>query len=172
MKGITVSVDTGCFAYLDEFVDFQGDLKEISEESLSKLKSRIIYMGFAVPFFVWKDGEVLNILDGHQRKLALLSLKAEGWNVPKLPYVEIPAASEAEAREKLLAISSQYGDFNVSTLKEWMDELNSDYSDTLRFVSEEITFNLDMDLGFGDDNEEEEQEVQKCKTCPNCGHEW
>lgn len=172
MKGIAISVDTGSCAYLDEFVDFQGDLKEISQESLEKLKKRIVSMGFTVPFFVWRCEDSLKILDGHQRKLALLSLKADGWHIPQLPYLEIPAENENEAREKLLAISSQYGDFNVSTLKEWMDELDSDYSDTLRFVSQEITFDLDMDLNFGDDNEEEEEQVQKSRSCPNCGHEF
>ena len=168
MKTIDVSVDTGNSAYLNELIEFQGDLKELSGESLDKLKKRIVDLGFTVPFFVWIDDGVYRILDGHQRKIALLSLKAEGWNIPKLPFVEIPAENEKNAREKLLSISSQFGDFNVDSLKLWMDELDSSVADTLRFVSEEITFDLDFD--FGEDNSEEKP--TKTTECPKCGHEW
>ena len=77
-------------------------------------------------------------LDGHQRIKALCSLREEGWDIPLLPVAFIEASDEADARKKLLAISSQYGEFDADELSEWMKGLDDGIADTLRIVDEEM----------------------------------
>jgi DNA modification methylase len=50
----------------------------------------------------------------------------------------IEASDEADARKKLLAISSQYGEFDASELSEWLDEIGGEVAETLRLVDTEI----------------------------------
>ena len=168
MKKIDIKIDTGTSYRLNELIDFQGDLKELTAENLDRLKSRIVSLGFTVPFFVWENEGVAHILDGHQRKIALTSLIADGWNVPALPAVVIPADSVEDAKEILLTITSQYGEFNVDTLKKWCEDLDGAVSETMRFVSNEITFDLDMSLDF-EDEQPSEVDHENINECPECG---
>lgn len=174
MQKINVVV-TGCelLLSLEELCEFQGDLKEISSENADKLKRAITEYGFCAPFFVWENDGKYNLLDGHQRKIALTSLKSDGWTIPKLPAVEITGADYDEARARLLAISSQYGEFNVDTASRWAEELGNDILGNLRIVDTEITFKLDLDFGeFGIDDEDNSENAPSTKVCPSCGHEW
>jgi hypothetical protein len=96
---------------LDDLEPFQGGLKSITRENAEALKRNIARNGFSSPFFVWRNGKRRMLLDGHQRLRALLELRREGWEVGPLPYAEVDAADECEAKRKLLAIASQFGDF-------------------------------------------------------------
>ena len=75
---------------LDRVVAFQGELKSITRKNLEKLKSRILKNGFNVPYHIWIDKqgkkETYYILDGHQRTKALHELRAQGYEVPPLPF--------------------------------------------------------------------------------------
>lgn len=158
------------FASIHELEDFQGDLKSISEESLEKLKSGIVANGFIVPFYVWEDSGIYKILDGHQRKIALLSLQADGYEIPKLPIVQLYGESEADAKLVLLSITSQYGEFDVKELESWVDSLSDELASVFRFTDSEIKFDLpEIDI---DSEEEPSEDKLKMKCCPNCGHEW
>jgi len=119
-------------------VDFQGTLKKLSKKNLEKLKKRIIEDGFNVPFFVWDNAGEYMIMDGHGRLKALLSLREEGYDMPLLPVAIIEASDITDARKKLLAISSQYGEFDMEDLGDWLDEMSDDVSETLRLVDGEI----------------------------------
>lgn len=90
----------------------QGSLKSISKKNLVKLKNSILENGFSFPFFVWNnDGDAqIYIIDGHQRKIALESLRDDGYSIPQLPVHFIEADSMSEAKKKLLAAASQYGE--------------------------------------------------------------
>lgn len=123
---------------LDRIEEFQGNLKKLSKKNLEKLKKRIIEDGFNVPFFVWDHEGQYKALDGHQRIKALCSLREEGWDIPLLPVAFIEASDEADARKKLLAISSQYGEFDASELSEWLDEIGGEVAETLRLVDSEL----------------------------------
>lgn len=133
---------------LNQLMEFQGELKRLSKRNLERLKSRIIEDGFNVPFFVWENGGEYMILDGHQRLKALVSLHEDGWEIPLLPVAFIEAEDEADARKKLLAISSQYGEFDAEELGDWLQELGDDIAETLRLV--------DGDLEIPTDQEERE----------------
>jgi len=122
----------------DSLIQFQGDLKTLSNANLEKLKTRIVKRGFRMPFYIWVNNEQNKILDGSQRDKALKSLKNEGYEIPLLPVVYIEAESEIDARETILGISSQYGEWNKTELDAWLENIDSEIKDTLRFVDKEI----------------------------------
>ena len=122
---------------IEDVKGIQGNLKTINRKNLEKLKGRILKHGFNVPYHVWiHDGHHF-LLDGHQRTRALLELQAQGYAVPPLPYDVIEAKDLQDAKDKLLGISSQYGEFTMEGLREFtmdMGEVDPD----LRLPSGEI----------------------------------
>ena len=121
---------------LEEVRGFQGNLKKIDRKNLEKLKNRILKLGFNVPFAIWKHGKEMTLLDGHQRTRALLELQAQDYAVPPLPYFLVEADNEQDARDKLLGISSQYGEFTMEGLREFT--LGMDVDQDLRLPAGEI----------------------------------
>ncbi len=83
------------------------------------------------------------ILDGTQRREALLPLEAEGWTVPPLPVIYIHAVDEKEARTILLSISSQYGEWVEEELAAWLAGVDAEIAKTLRLVDKEIRIEID-----------------------------
>lgn len=108
---------------------------------------------------MWDHEGMYKALDGHQRIKALCSLREEGWDIPLLPVAFIEASDEADARKKLLAISSQYGEFDSAELAGWLSEMDEGIADTLRIVDGEIDIILkDPEETEGDDELPEEVE--------------
>lgn len=97
----------------------QGNLKDLTEENYAKLKNVLEKDGFIVPLFLWKRGDNYYLIDGHQRHRVLTS---EDYQPHEVPYVEIEAKDEADAKKKLLRISSQYG----TITQEGYDEFSAD----------------------------------------------
>jgi len=140
---------------LEQLSRFQGSLKRISKRNLEKLKLSILRNGFSAPIFVWRNGGANNILDGHQRLTALRSLEADGHAVPKLPVAYIEADSEQQAKAKLLAITSQYGDFVKEGLDEFLVDLDpSAILDTVRLVDRELRIGGQLGVPATKDDDE------------------
>lgn len=116
---------------LDYFQNFQGELKKISQDNLKRLKKSITGGGFTAPLFIWKD----KILDGHQRKIALESLRYDGYEVPEIPYVEIEAENEIEAKKILLTFVSQYAEVNKFGLEDLLRSVGMSAIDALEFAA-------------------------------------
>lgn len=148
MKEIEIKCTGTDYLNIKQIDDFQGSLKKISKKNLANLKRRIIEDGFIAPIFVWKHEGKNKIIDGHGRRFALLSLFEEGYTIPDIPVAFIEASDEADARKKLLAISSQYGEFDAEELSDWLEGLGADVAETLRIV--------DGDVEIPTDQEEEE----------------
>ena len=176
MAGKKIKITCEGTDYVDykTLAPFQGDLKIITDENLDKLKRSIIKYGFTVPKFVWKSGKKSYILDGHQTIKALDSLFADGYEIPDIPIVYIKAKDKKEAKEKLLHITSSYGEFNTTGLADFMLGAEINISDLeIRLPSGEIPL---MFEDFNYDNfftEEIDQKEKKVKTvvCPKCGEE-
>jgi len=115
-KVIEVKCEGAAYKPIGELIDLQGDLKHLPQEKARKLKASIIKHGFIAPFFVWDNDGVLRLIDGHQRLKVLKAMKEEGWEIPELPVVYINAEDEESAKEKLLQVSSQYGEFDISEI--------------------------------------------------------
>jgi len=125
---------------LDSLIPFQGDLKTLSEPNLAKLKASILKYGFTAPCFIWEHDGVKSPLDGHQRIAALLALRDEGYSIPHIPVDYIEAKDEKEAKEKLLHISSQYGEFTQEGIANFVLDAGLDISELdIRLTNEELT---------------------------------
>ena len=157
-----------------EFVDFQGDLKELmSSEEHEKIRASLLKHGIFVPAFVWFDeDECPNILDGHQRKTAFASLEAEGYEIPEIPYVKVHASSCQDAAEKLLQINSRYAVMNPYT--SWFKDIGfSDIDEVMGAVNIPELSDMVMtqnNHSFKEYDETIAEGVEVC-TCPTCGHE-
>lgn len=151
--------------------DFQGDLKVLTDDNLDKLTGAILKYGFTAPVFVWKHSAFNYILDGHQRVKALEALEADGYSIPPVPIVYVEAKNKKEAKEKLLHISSQYGEFQYEGVQAFAADLDLPALD-LRIVNIEMPL---TDIGMFDfepiDREGYEPPDQQNCICPECGHE-
>jgi hypothetical protein len=170
MKKIEISCKAADLLPIDSLEDFQGKLKKISKKNLDKLKKRIIKDGINVPLFVWRINDWCRILDGHQRLKALLSLREDGYELPLIPVAYIEAENEKDARQKLLGITSQFGEFEIEELSEWINEIDKEISDTLRFANSEIKIKNE-DLSIEDFEENKKEDFEKM-ICPKCGFKW
>jgi DNA-binding Xre family transcriptional regulator len=106
------------------FIPIQGNLKTRTREQLYGLRSSIIKYGFSFPVFVWKDGKDYFTLDGHGRDFVSKELVSEGWRFKQkdgivntsLPCCFIDAKNRIQAKEKLLALNSEYGNITKEGL--------------------------------------------------------
>lgn len=145
---IKVTCETRDVVFLEDLKEFQGGLKERTSEDIEKIKKSIKRFGFATPFFVWKDGEINRVLDGHGRLKALQSLEKEGEKIPPLPVVYIECENEEEAKNLLLRIVSSYGAMTREGVLDFMGDFSLDIADvSLPFGV--IDFDLSLDLDFG-----------------------
>lgn len=154
---------------LDAILEFQGGLKKLSKANLEKLKKNILLNGFIAPIFVWDDKGDYRILDGHQRLAALISLRENGYDIPLVPVDVIHAGSEAEARQMLLSITSQYGEFDLDELTEWVNDIDKDIKDLLRFTDQEIK------IGSGEpeiETEGDDEITEDVKPVSKLGDLW
>ena len=139
---------------LDAILEFQGNLKKLSGKNKDKLVSSICRLGFIAPVFVWDNQGDYSLLDGHQRTKTLIHMREQGWDIPMIPVVFIEADNEKDARAKLLAITSQYGEFEIQELKDWVSEFDLGLIEAFRFTDEELgvfTFNEDGTLAEEDE---------------------
>ena len=119
---------------LHQLTEFQGELKERSAGDIEKIIKSIRKHGFSFPFFVWahagENGNYINhVLDGHGRLEALKKLQSEGEEIPPLPCVYVSAENEAEAKEKLLKLNSQYGHMTAESVAQFLDGLQIDFDE-------------------------------------------
>jgi len=132
-----------------EVEEFQGNLKDLTKDNYARLKKSIEENGFFIPMFLWKYKGKFKVLDAHQR---LRVLKKEEATPYKIPYIEIEAKNEQEAKKKLLLISSQYGTITQEGLDEFAFDLDTDWmADTINF---------DNVLDFDEPTEIEEDEYE------------
>ena len=117
------------FINIDDLHEFQGELKERSADDVDKIIRSIKKHGFSFPFFIWRKGKKNNVLDGHGRLTALKKMRAQGEEIPPLPCVYTEAKNEAEAKEKLLKLNSQYGHMTAESVAAFLDGLEIDLND-------------------------------------------
>lgn len=168
----------------EELVPLQGALKELSSENFIKLKKQILILGFSEPFSVWKkDGKVF-LLNGHQRHRAIKKMiEEDGFECPDLPISLVEASSLKEAQEKILALTSQYGQMTKRGLYDFMMDSGlslDDVANSFRFP--EINM-ADFTMEFFDEGPAvkekdgakelgEDEFSEFAHTCPRCGFEF
>lgn len=120
---------------LDAIEDFQGNLKKRSKKDIDLIIKSIEKYGFSFPFFVWNGSGHNYCLDGHGRIQALAEMRRRGVSLPLFPVAYIEAEDEAEAKQKLLRMNSQYGHMTMESLNEFMDgETINKICDTMKTI--------------------------------------
>ncbi len=161
---------------LDELVDLQGNLKDLSEDNYVKLRNSIVKYGFSFPIFVWIDpqDEKKYIVDAHQRLRVLKKMRdEENISIPPLPADIIAADNRTQAKEKLLLLNSHYGKMTREGYDEFIAEVGFEINDDL----DDLLELPEIQLWDGKENEQGEDtphgnKEKKKVTCPNCSHEF
>lgn len=130
---MTLSVRVTCTGSrsipLSELLDFQGDLKSLSEQSYQKLKKEILLHGMSFTIHAWSHKGKTYIIDGHQRVRSLRRMEAEGIKIPLIPISDVQASSWKEAKQKVLAGASQYGQVERDGLYQFLHESEIEFSE-------------------------------------------
>jgi DNA modification methylase len=140
-RQIEISCTGADLVEIGKLENFQGNLKKLSKDNLAKLKKEILQNGFSEPISVWKNEDKFYILNGHQRVRTLLHM-AEDHEIPKIPINYVDAKNIKEAKRKVLALTSQYGEMTNEGLFQFMNDSSIEWSeikDSFRFP--EIDFN-------------------------------
>lgn len=160
-----------------ELVPFQGNFKGMTKADLDRFKFQLTEQGIAAASTVWKrevkGKTVLSLLDGHQRREALMALRKEGWVVPPLPINFTECKNEAHARRIVMSLASTYGHVNQEGLVDFMSLAGLE----IPKLEQQFSF-PDFDLASftanlpEDGSRKVEFKVKPAKkiTCPNCGH--
>jgi len=130
---------------LESISEFQGNFKKRAKKELEQIIVSILRFGFSFPFFVWRDGGRNWCMDGHGRILALAMMakaryaldeagklhaaKAPAPALPDLPVVYVEAENEAEAKQKMLRLNSQYGTIDPEGFRSFVDGLDVDWGE-------------------------------------------
>lgn len=152
-----------------EIRDLQGDLKDLSKQNYAKAVKSLGQFGFFIPFYVWMNEGVPTCIDGHQRLRILKKEKAQPY---KLPYLVIEADSLEEAKQKLLVVSSQYGEITQEGFDAFTVDLDEDWLiDTTHFDTLFRIYEEEDEPKAEKPTEPKEPSDKMCK-CPECGYEF
>ncbi len=185
-KVIRISCEGAATIDVDKLVNFQGDLKILSEESYQRLRLSILELGFSFPVHAWKNKGKVFIMDAHQRVLVVKRMRdEEGYKVPPLPVSWVEASSQAEAARKLLAAASQYGEVAPDGLHAFMKKFNIGMESIVgSFQFPEINFEQFNQAYFGTSEDvnfkakkgskelDEDEFNDFDHKCPKCGFEY
>ena len=107
---ILVKVDTGYLCNWREIEPLQPEgFKGQTANEKETLKNSIVKNGFHDAFDVWQHDNKLLSIDGVHRKIALLELAEEGYEIPEqLPCTYVTAENETEAATIILSRNSQH----------------------------------------------------------------
>lgn len=141
---------------LDDLVELQGNLAELSKENYRKLRNSIEKNGITFAMHVWQDNGKTYIVDGHARYRTLRLMADEGADIPPIPVVIVEAKDMKEAKRRVLLGRSDYHEVTSDGLYEFLSTAQIEFDD----VQDEINFSsIDVKKfidEFGDDVEEKD----------------
>ena len=156
---------------LDAIEEFQGALKKREKSDIDKIIKSIETYGFSFPFFVWNGDGHNRCLDGHGRIQALAEMRRRGESLPLFPVAYIEADDEAEAKQKLLRLNSQYGHMTMDSVLEFADGLDVEWNDLALPSGFNIAVVAPDFQPAGIEEQGKLDEKQK-HICPECGCEF
>lgn len=132
---------------LSMLTPLQGELKALSDDRAKKLENSILTLGFIYPIFVWENPETAEILvlDGHQRLKVLNKLKDKGYSIPQLPVVFIDADDLNDAKLKLAAAASQFGEFTAHGIEDFFADIEMPDLDIFEIPNFDMSNILEQD---------------------------
>jgi hypothetical protein len=142
---IRITCKVADFLPLESIEEFQGNFKKRTKKEIDQIIISIFKFGFSFPFFVWQNEGHNWCLDGHGRILSLREMKKAYYALddagqilvkkepppalPELPIVYIEAENEAEAKQKMLRLNSQYGIIDIEGFREFIEGLEMEWGD-------------------------------------------
>ncbi len=183
-KTINIVCNSGLSMSINDINNLQGDLKTLSDESRSKLRHQIETTGFAYAPHVWLNpaDKKFYLIDGHQRIAVVRDMIKDGFECPKIPVVEIKAASIREAKIRVLQSIAQYGQVTNQGFYEFTSDIGENIKELLEnFVIPEFSATKFLDAYYPtpqppmEPNEEGSAEIEQGQfsklvhTCPRCG---
>ena len=163
---------------LDEVLDLQGNLKDLSEANYVKMRNSLVEYDFSFPLYIWIDPEGKKfIADGHQRTKVLKQMRAEGIVMPQLfPAYEVLAKDKIEAKKKLLLLNSRYGKMTREGYDEFIDDpdakiIEEDLADLIEIPEIQMWDNNDTtDSPSSSSSPDDSGNPTKVRQmeCPNC----
>jgi len=184
---IKISCSGAATLLYSDLEPFQGELKSLSTENFQKLRKEILELGFSEPVSVWRSEGKNFILNGHQRvRTVKQMIEQDGFICDPLPVSWIEADSYHQAKRKVLALTSQYGQVERQGLYEFMTEAQispGEFAESFRLPELDIpSFNAEffMDDVTGSDGKQKEGAKELSEDgfsqfdhkCPRCGFEF
>jgi len=123
---------------LEKLEPFQGSLKSLSRANFERLRKQILRLGFSEPVAVWEHEGKCYVLNGHQRVRVLQEMAKDGYEVPPVPVSVVEAKDIAEAKRKVLALTSQFGEVTEDGLYEFVVESGIGFDELEDFNFPEI----------------------------------
>jgi hypothetical protein len=121
-NSIRVTCEGAAYLPVESLIHFQGNLKSLSNSDYTRMKGMILDLGFSEPVSVWRNGDKVYILNGHQRcRVVRRMISDEGYSCPALPVSFVEAADANEAKRKVLSLTSQYGKMEKDGLYEFLE---------------------------------------------------
>lgn len=123
VKKIRIECEGAGKIAIDKCIEFQGNLKELSDENYQRGRNSILELGFSFPLHLWKQKNKVYIIDAHQRvKICKRMRDNEGYTIPELPFNWVFAKDREEAAKKVLAATSQYGTITAGGFQDFIKE--------------------------------------------------
>jgi hypothetical protein len=117
---LKVTCESATNVPIDDLIEYQGNLAEMSKDNYEKLKKSFIEHGIWFALTVWeKDGKKY-IIDGTGRFRTLQKMKADGFEIPALPITKIECKDEAEAKRAILLGRSEFHKTSEEGLMEFL----------------------------------------------------
>ncbi len=174
-KQIRITCTGADMVDVDALEHFQGELKTLSDKEYRKLRQSIARKGFSFPVFVWRDkAGRLKVIDGHQRLNTLREMLKDGYVLDggRVPVAYIDAASEKDAKAKVLLAASQYGRYDEESVYRYIGEAGLDWGELkLEIDLPQISMGK-LAAGYFKDDDVDETASTRKTVCPECGHEW
>lgn len=156
---------------LDAIEEFQGSLKKRSAKEIDQIITSIEKYGFSFPFFIWNGDGHNRCLDGHGRIQALCEMRKSGVSLPLFPVAYIDAKDEAEAKQKLLRLNSQYGQMSIDSVLEFTDGIDVEWGELALPSGLNLAIVAPDFEPVGIEEQGKLDEKQK-HICPECGFEF
>jgi ParB-like chromosome segregation protein Spo0J len=173
---IQISCEVSESLPLSDLTEFQGELKMRTDSDYEQIQSSLRKYGIAFPFFVWRDNNTNNVLDGHGRLGALQRMAQTGEKIPDVPVVYVEAETEIQAKNLLLRLNSRYGEITTDGMKEFLSDVDADLDGVNIPELPDIAELLDKQLSnapAGESEDEYEPPQPKFEVfCPECGEQY
>lgn len=129
---------------------------------------------YRIPLFLWLEGDL--VIDGAGRCDWIQAKADEGWEIPDLPVIQLPAETQQEAEELAATVSSQFDDPTEETWAEFTRNWKLGPME-MKSVTAGLRFPT-LDLGGMSSRKPPDEfpkfgrDIKVTTECPKCRYKW